>query len=363
MQDEQDELVKGQLDRLLASMHESRVLQLQTDERTALEHAVERTRAHLLEGPDPILLVALAGGTGAGKSSLINALAGSSIATVSALRPTTQKLCVYHHHAVTLDRLPGVITSEAKLVSHDRPELRTKVLIDTPDLDSFVVEHRALTQVLLKAAGLVLYVFSPEKYIEERTWSVLREEQAFSASAAILNKIDQVAAPEERELIVSDLRRHFASVGLADVRIFQTSALAHVPDQQAQDGQLEQTDQPNHIDQTACATDRPVDDDTGALRAFLERELQASDVAQIRRTQQERVVTHLSSLVDRFAPEETLAHIEEVAASIPHHTEAATDQLLEHLGACRGAARTCSSRHSAPTRTLLGTVADVVCGV
>ena len=330
--DQSDQLAKEQralqLDRLLASLKESRVLRLQTEERLAVEQAVERARAQLLEGPEPILLVALTGGTGAGKSSLINALAGSPIAAVSALRPTTQKLCVYHHHEVTLDRLPEVITSEANLVPHDRPELRTKVLIDTPDLDSFVVEHRALTKELLKAAGLVLYAFSPEKYLEERTWSVLREEQAFSASAAILNKIDLVSAPEERELLIADLRRRFASLGLGDIRIFQTSALAHMPAEQTEQAKKDLSGQ----SETAALPETVFEDDTGALRAFLERELQASDVAQMQRTQQERVVTHLSSVVERLAPEETLQNLEEVSAAIPHHSETAADQLVEELG-------------------------------
>ena len=339
MQNQSDQLAKEQralqLDRLLASFKESRVLRLQTEERLAIEQAVERARAQLLEGPEPILLVALAGGTGAGKSSLINALAGSSIAAVSALRPTTQKLCVYHHHEVTLDRLPAVITSEANLVAHDRPELRTKVLIDTPDLDSFVVEHRALTKELLKAAGLVLYTFSPEKYLEERTWSVLREEQAFSASAAILNKIDLVSAPEERELLITDLRRRFASLGLGDIRIFQTSALAHMPKKQS--GYAGHAGQSENAQNAESAEDLALpetvfEDDTGALRAFLERELQASDVAQMRQTQQERVVTHLSGVVERLAPEETLQKLEEVSAAIPHHSETAADQLVEELG-------------------------------
>lgn len=308
----------AQLDRLLASIKAPRVLRLQPAERTVLERAVERTRAQLLEGPEPILLVALAGGTGAGKSSVINALAGSSIAKVSALRPTTQTLCVYHHHDITPDRLPEVITREANFVSHDRPELRTKVVVDTPDLDSFVIEHRALTKALLKAAGLVVYVFSPEKYLEERTWSVLREEQVFSASVAVLNKVDLVRAPEERELVVADLRRRFADLGLSDIRIFQTSALASWA---GQDGQAaQQTD-----------TDTAFEDDTPALRAFLERELQASDIAQLRRSQQERVVSHLSGVIDQLAPQETLSRLDDIAAAVPHLSEKATDLFVEQL--------------------------------
>ena len=75
-----------------------------------------------------------------------------------------------------------------------------------------------------------------------------------------------------------------------------------------------------------------VEDDTPALRGFLERELQDSDIAKMRRSQQERVVTHLSGVVDQLAPEETLSQLDDVAAAIPHHSEKATDLFVEQLG-------------------------------
>jgi hypothetical protein len=250
----------------------------------------------LLGSPEPVLVVVLAGGTGVGKSALINALAGAPIAVVGDTRPTTTTLHVYHHYAVAAGALPTELASVASFVSHDRPELRTKVLIDTPDLDSFATQHRTLTRQVLKAAGLVLYVFSPEKYLDERTWSVLREEQHFSASAAVLNKTDRMS-PEELEQINDDLRRRFAEIGLGDIRLFRTCAVAHVP--QADD--LRRSPQPGV-------------DDTIALRAFLERELRASDVAQLWHAQQQRALAHLQAEVERIAPETMLAQLDEVAA-------------------------------------------------
>ena len=56
--------------------------------------------------------------------------------------------------------------------------------------------------MLLKAAGLVLHVFSPQNYRDERTRSVLREEKRFSACAVVLNKIDLVT-PEELQAITT----------------------------------------------------------------------------------------------------------------------------------------------------------------
>ncbi len=176
-------------------------------------------------GPsEPVLTVALAGGTGAGKSTLINALAGHVIAEVSEIRPTTRCLRVYHHREDNLGTLTTELAGEVSFVAHDRPELRLKMLVDSPDLDSFVIRNRATTKALLKRAGLVLYIFSPERYLEERTWTVLRQETVFSACAAVLNKVDRVGSREELEQITEDLRERFAALGLGNIRIFRVCA-------------------------------------------------------------------------------------------------------------------------------------------
>ncbi len=225
------------------------------------------------------------GGTGAGKSTLINAFAGTMIAESSEIRPTTRQLQAYHHQEDSVGALTQELASQATFVAHDRPELRHKMLVDTPDLDSFMVQHRATTKALLKRSGLVLYVFSPERYLEERTWSILRTETEFSAAAAILNKVDRVGSPDELEQITTDLRAHFAALGHGDIRIFRLSARAHVPDAS---GAL-----PNLGSNV---------DDMVALRAYIERELQGSEIARLLRRQRESVVTHLQAEVDRIAP-------------------------------------------------------------
>ena len=141
--------VERALDALATTLREPRALELDSTVSEGLERAFERARQQLVEELPPVLVVALAGGTGVGKSTLINALAGGEIAEASSERPTTTHIRVYHHEDVELGGLPSAITYGAHFVAHRREELRHKVLVDTPDLDSFVREHRERTLRLL----------------------------------------------------------------------------------------------------------------------------------------------------------------------------------------------------------------------
>ena len=313
--------VEQALEHLLDTVKTPRALQLRTEDRVALEQASARARAQLLGTPDPVLTVALAGGTGAGKSTLINALAGATVAESGAIRPTTDKLHVYHHRDVASGGLAAELAAEAVFVPHDRAALRSKVIVDTPDLDSFATHHRAATRALLKAAGLVLYVFSPQNYRDERVWSVLREEKRFSACAAVLNKIDLVT-PEELEAITEDLRRAFARLGLPGIRLFRTVATAHIPGGNG-----------------AAPASAPGGDDLMALRAFLEHELQGSDVVRLLHRQQARVVAHLQAEIERVAPPRLLEQLDEATAAVSEHIEGAAARvhgvLADQLAAAR----------------------------
>lgn len=288
------------------------VVQPSPSDLEAIQQAVDRVRAHWTGGPEASLTIALAGGTGAGKSTLTNALAGARIAEASELRPTTMQIRVYHHRDLPQGNLPVEIGREAQFVAHDRPELRAKVIVDTPDLDSLAQTNRRLARSLLRAAGLVLYVFSPERYADERVWSVIREEKAFSTTAAVLNRIDSGVTPADLERIKADLVQKFAEAGLANIRIFTTAARRHVPGENGAAYPCERFDE------------------TAALKEFIEAELQTSDIMRMIRNQRASVAKHLANEVERIVPAkwlEELAQIELVATQ----TAALTSRKLHEL--------------------------------
>ena len=208
---------------LLCRIAEHRRGSLTPEQRDAIGEAAARVRAQVTDGVTPVLLVALVGASGAGKSTLINALARTPIARVGATRPTTTRATVYHHESVAGGGLPHELADEAVLVAHSRDRLRTKAIIDTPDLDTYVTTNRETTRGILRAAGLVVYVFSPERYMEERVWGVIAQERAFSSCAFVLNKCDQVSQ-DERDAITAEVRDRFRALGVESVPFFATAA-------------------------------------------------------------------------------------------------------------------------------------------
>jgi hypothetical protein len=85
-----------------------------------------------LESP---LIVATLGGTGTGKSSLINALAGAELVRSGRGRPTTTRPAVLCRPGLSPEVL-GIDPREIDLVQQDLPSLANLVLLDCPDPDT-----------------------------------------------------------------------------------------------------------------------------------------------------------------------------------------------------------------------------------
>jgi len=170
------------------------------------------------------LVMALLGGTGAGKSSLLNALAGERIASTSAVRPhTTEPLAWVPEDAEpSLAWLLGSLGVTSVVTQTKFPGL---AMIDMTDVDSLERSHRRKVEEVLPAVDVAVWVLDPLKYAD----TLLHQEFiAPSADASdrlifVLNQIDTIP-PDERSMIRDHLVELLVADGIVRPKVFEVAA-------------------------------------------------------------------------------------------------------------------------------------------
>ncbi|WP_419703646.1 GTPase [Promicromonospora sp. NFX87] len=189
-------------------------------------------------------VVALAGATGSGKSSVLNAVAGVAVAQPGVRRPTTSHamaavwgagadplldwLEVGRRHQVGAPSAPLV----EPVATPAPPRRRTPVgdnsglvLLDLPDHDSVVTEHRMRAERLVQRADLLVWVVDPQKYADAALHEGFLRPLAGRAEVVVvaLNQADRLT-PDETSAMLADLKRLVAQDGLEGARVLAVSA-------------------------------------------------------------------------------------------------------------------------------------------
>lgn len=152
------------------------------------------------ENLDDAILIGLVGGTGVGKSTFINALAGQEVSRSSDRRPTTDRVIVYRHVRTEMNGDVPTADFAQPEVLHDNRSLEKVVLFDFPDFDSAEASHTQIIRRYLPFLDVLLVVVDDVKYADRRLYELLSQLDHDPQNIfVLLNKTDRLETRYEHE--------------------------------------------------------------------------------------------------------------------------------------------------------------------
>lgn len=170
------------------------------------------------------LVVAFFGGTGVGKSTLLNRLAEAEIANTGVERPTSREVSIYLHNSIRLEQLPANFpVDKVRTAKHENSAIKDILWVDMPDIDSTESNNRQIVLDWLPHIDILLYVVSPERYQDEKGWRLLLSQAANHAWMFIMNQWDKGDASQ-----IEAFRNQLSKGGFENPIILRTDCRKHV---------------------------------------------------------------------------------------------------------------------------------------
>jgi 50S ribosome-binding GTPase len=153
--------------------------------------------------PGDAYVLAFVGGTGVGKSSLLNALAGETVSPASVRRPTTSRPVAWvpaDEREALAPLLEWLGVEDVR--EHGANDLGPVAILDLPDMDSVASEHRARVEAILPRVDAVAWVTDLEKYHDAALHDdfLRRWVPRLARQVVIVNKADRLARDDGRSI-------------------------------------------------------------------------------------------------------------------------------------------------------------------
>ena len=226
------QLLQDEMDRIIDLLNRGAFFSFTNKETESLKKEAGSLYKKIKSIESGFLTIGLLGGTGVGKSTLMNALAGSEISSASHRRPHTDHILIYRHLQAPPIPAPSLAGIPCREITHKSDAIRQILLCDLPDFDSLLKKNREHVLRFLENLDILVWVTSPEKYADGRFYEFLRlVPKARQNFCFVMNKADLLFQNKASGLgyeqlldITRSFRKHINENDISEPILYHISA-------------------------------------------------------------------------------------------------------------------------------------------